>query len=134
MQALQHRGGGLAVGVADGDRFGDPAGTVEKVARLERADHPLRTGQLPQPGHLEVDVPLGELKIVEAAEQCGEHPGRMVLRMGFEVGEGGAVQVFDPPRYLGRGEIGQSEAFTVEAPGPPRHAVVPERPWGAGWW
>jgi hypothetical protein len=42
--------------------------------------------------------------------------------VGFEVGERCAVQVLDPSGYVGGRGVGQSGAFTVGGPGPPRHA------------
>ncbi len=81
---------------------------------------------------VEIDAALGESEVVVHAEQGREHAGRLVLSVGFEVGERCAVQVLDPSGYLGGREVGQTGAFTVGGPGPPRHAGVPGRPTGAG--
>lgn len=98
------------------------------------AQLPLRVDEPGEAFAVEADAPLGEGEFVMHAEQGGEHPGRLVPGVSFENGEWGAVQVLDPLRYLGRSEVGQSGAFTVGTPGPPRHAVVPGRRLpGAGW-
>lgn len=128
VQALQNGGDRPGLNVVDGDRFGEPAGAVENVRHLGSAQLPLRMDEPGEAVTVESDAPLGEGQFVVHAEQGGEHAGRLILGVGFEVGERGAVQVLDPPRYLGRGEVGQSGAFTVGAPGAPRHAVVPGRP------
>ncbi|CAO0836681.1 hypothetical protein SMICM17S_01019 [Streptomyces microflavus] len=81
---------------------------------------------------MEVDAALGESEVFVHAEQGGEHAGRLVLSVGFQVGERCAVQVLDPSGYLGGREVGQAGAFTVGGPGPPLHAGVPGRPRRAG--
>lgn len=96
------------------------------------ADLPLGVDE---PGELvavEVDAALGEGEGVVHAEQGGEHAGRLVLDVGFEVGERRAVQVLDPSGYLGGREMEQAGTFTVGGPGPPRHVRVPGRRTGAG--
>ncbi len=45
MQALQYVGRRPAVGVADGDRFGKPAGAVENVRHLVPAQLPFRVDE-----------------------------------------------------------------------------------------
>lgn len=97
-----------------------------------RADLPLG---MEEPGEMvavEADAALGEGKGVVHAEQGGEHAGRLVLGVGFEVGQRCAVEVLDPCGYVGGRGVGQSGAFTVGLPGPPRHVGVPGRQAGAG--
>ncbi|BDD70444.1 hypothetical protein GCM10023177_03830 [Streptomyces violaceoruber] len=97
-----------------------------------RADLPLRVDELGEVVAMEVDAALGQGESVVHAEQGGKHAGWLILGMSFEVGERCAVQVLDPSGYVGGRELGQSGAFTVGGPGPPRHAGVPGRQTGAG--
>lgn len=97
-----------------------------------RADLPLRVEEPGEVVAVEVDAALGEGEVVVHAEQGGEHAGRLVLGLGFEVGKRRAVQVLDPSGYVGGREAGQAGTFTVGGPGPPRHAGVPGRQTGAG--
>ncbi|GHH95441.1 hypothetical protein GCM10017779_58980 [Streptomyces capillispiralis] len=97
-----------------------------------RADLPLGVEEPGEVVAVDVDAALGEGEALVHAEQGGEHAGRLVLGVGFEVGERRAVQVLDPSGYVGGREVGQSGAFTVGGPGPPRHAGVPGRQTGAG--
>lgn len=99
---------------------------------LVPADLPLGVDETGEVVAVEVDAALGEGKVVVHAEQGGEHAGRLVLGVGFEVGERCAVQVLDPSGYLGGREVGQAGAFTVGWPGPPQHTGVPRRRTGAG--
>lgn len=131
-QALQDGGDRFGLGLADGDGFGEAAGRVEEVGDLVRADLPLGVDE---PGELvavEGDAALGEREGVVHTEQGGEHAGRLVLGVGFQVGEWCAVQVLDPSGYVDGREVGQSGAFTVGGPGLPRHSGVPGRQAGAG--
>ncbi|GJF20955.1 hypothetical protein SHO565_15190 [Streptomyces sp. HO565] len=98
-----------------------------------RADQPLGVDEPGQLVAVEVDAALGQGEGAVHAEQGGQHAGGLFLCMGFEVGEPCAVQVLDPVGYVGGREVGQSGAFTVGGPGPPRHAGVPGRQTGAGW-
>ncbi|SBT91880.1 hypothetical protein GA0115233_103667 [Streptomyces sp. DI166] len=118
--------------VADGDGFGEPACTVEEVGDLVRADLSLGVDEPGEVVAVDVDAALGEGEALVHAEQGGEHAGRLVLGVGFEVGERRAVQVLNPSGYVGGREVGQAWAFTVGGPGPPRHAAVPWRQTGAG--
>ncbi len=97
-----------------------------------RADLPLGVEEPGEVVAVDVDAALGEGEVVVHAEQGGEHAGRLVLGVGFEFGERCAVQVLDPSGYVGGREVGQSGAFTVGGPGPPRHAEVPGRRTGPG--
>lgn len=97
-----------------------------------RADLPLGVDEPGEVVAVEVDAALGEGEIVVHAEQGGEHAGRLGLGVGFEVGERCAVQVLDASGYVGGRGVGQSRAFTVGGPGPPRHAGVPGQRTGAG--
>ncbi|GHG22147.1 hypothetical protein GCM10017667_67370 [Streptomyces filamentosus] len=97
-------------------------------------DLPVRVQEPGEMLTVEVDAALGEGEVGVHAEQGGEHPGRLVLGTGFEVGERSAVQFLDPSGYLGGRGMGQAGAFTVGGAGPPRHAGVPGRQAGPGWW
>lgn len=131
-QALQDGGDRFGLDLADGDGFGEPAGPVEEVGDLVRADLPFRVDEPGEVVAVEVDAALGEGKVVVHAEQGAEHAGRLILDVGFEVGERCAVQVLDPSSYVGGRGVGQSGAFTVGGPGPPRHDGVLGRQTGAG--
>lgn len=96
------------------------------------ADLPLGVDEPGEVVAVEADAALGEGEVAEHAEKGGEHAGRLVLGVGFEVGERRAVQVLDPSGYLGGREVGQAGAFTFDEPGSPQHAGVPGRRTGAG--
>lgn len=101
-QALQNGGDRCRLDVTDGDHFGEPTGSVEKVGDVALPDPSLRVVQ--EPGKMvavEGDASLGLCKDVVHAEQRGEHAGRILLSVGCEVGEGRAVQFLDPSGYLG---------------------------------
>lgn len=132
-EALQNGGDRCGLDVADCDGFGEPAGAVEKVRDLVPTDLPLGVEEPGEVVAVEVDAALGEGEVVMHAEQGGKHAGRLVLGMGFEIDEWRAVQILDPPGYLGGRDVEQARAFTVGGPGPPRHAGVPGRRTGAGW-
>lgn len=131
-QALQNGGDRLGLDVADCDGFGELAGAIEEMGDLVSADLPLGVDEPGEVVAVEVDAPLGEGEVVVHAEQGGEHAGRLVLGVGFEVGERRAVEVLDPSGYLGGREVRQAGAFTVGGPGPPWHAEVPGRRTGVG--
>jgi hypothetical protein len=126
-------GGGLAVAYSDG--FGETAAAVEDVRHLVGTDLPLGMDELLEPFAVEGDALFGEGELVVTAEEGGEHAGRLILGVGFEVVQRSAIQLLDPCGDLGGRWVGQSAgAYTVGGPGPPRHAGVPERRWqGAGW-
>lgn len=96
------------------------------------ADLPLGVDEPGEMIAVEVDAALGEGEIVVHTEQSGEHAGRLVLGVSFEIGERRAVQVLDPSGYLAGREVRQAGAFRVDEPGPPRHAEVPGRRTGVG--
>lgn len=96
------------------------------------ADLPLGVEEPGEVIAVEVDAALGECEFVVHAEQGGEHAGRLVLGVGCKVSERRAVQVLDPSGYLGGREVGQTRAFRIGGPGPPRHAGVPGRRTEAG--
>ncbi|GAA3196406.1 hypothetical protein GCM10017688_64470 [Streptomyces ramulosus] len=94
-----------------------------------------RVDELGEVTAVEVDAALGEGESLVHAEQGGEHAGRLVLLalcVSLEDGERRAVEVLDSSGYLGGRGVGQAGAFTIEGPGPPRHAGVPGRRPGAG--
>lgn len=132
-KTLENGGDRFCLDIAYGNRFGEPAGAVENVRDLVSADVPLGMDELGEAVPVEGDAPLGESEVVVHAEQGGEHAGRLALCVGFEVGQGGGVQVLYPSGYLGGREVEQSGAFTVLGSGPPRHvAVLGRRRSGAG--
>lgn len=96
------------------------------------ADLPLGVDEPGEAVAVDIDAALGEDEVVVHAEQSGEHAGRLILSVGFEVGERRAVEVLDPTGYLGGREVRQAGAFTVGGPGPPRDAEVPGRRTGTG--
>ncbi len=57
---------------------------------------------------VESDAAFGAGEVLVHAQEGAEHAGRLVLGMGAEVGERGAVQVLDPSGDLGGREVGQA--------------------------
>lgn len=124
-QALQHGQDRRDLTVADGDRFGEPAGAVEYVRHLVHADLLLRMDELSEAVAVEGDAALGNGEVVVHAQEGGEHAGGLALGVGLKVGERGVVQVLDASGYLGGLQMGQPGAFMVGGAGPSRHAAVP---------